>query len=174
MKKLHSLAFYALVTPVITLSSATLLAQQPTGQDVDRDERSTQYDQDDKKTQRTGKSDALTGTDHQKMGDQSHKKNRGFLSNAPANGIQASDLMGAEVATTADENVGEVTDLIIDNNGQVVAISVSVGGFLGMGERNVAIGWDDVTKSGASEELELRIDATRESLRAAPEYKTED
>ncbi len=185
MKKLHTLAFYVLVTPVITLSSAALFAQQPNDQGADRDDRSSQYERDDKQstsktdhgdknTQRTGKSDARTGADHQQMGGQSHKQNRGFMSAAPTNGMQASNLIGAEVGTSADENVGEVNDLIIDDNGQVVAISVSVGGFLGMGERDVAIGWDDVTRTGDDDELKLQIDATRESLRSAPEFERQD
>jgi hypothetical protein len=55
----------------------------------------------------------------------------------------------------------------------VLALVVSVGGFLGMGERNVAIPWDDVKTSGAMGEQELRIDLTREDLQQAPEFVTE-
>lgn len=66
-----------------------------------------------------------------------------------------------------------MSDLIIDKDGQVVAVVVGVGGFLGMGEKNVAIPWDDVTKSGTAEEQELRIDATREELQSAPEFVTQ-
>lgn len=185
MKKLHSLAFYALVTPVITLSSGALLAEDTTGQDVDREHKSTQRDKDamqstpkttqsDQDKQRAGQYDSRTAGDHHKMGEMSRTENRGFLDSAPASGLQASNLIGASVKSTADDDVGSVSDLIIDENGQVVAVVVGVGGFLGMGERDVAIGWDDVTRSGASDEVELRIDVTRESLRAAPEYKTEE
>ncbi len=186
MNKLHSLAFYALVTPVITLSSGALLAQQSTDPDVDRAQQSTPRDQDatqttpkasqgDKhKKQRDGQYGSRTDSDHRSMGGKSDMQNRGYLSAAPANGMQASELIGAEVTTSANENVGAVTDLIIDENGQVVAVAVSVGGFLGLGERDVAIGWDDITKSGTSDNLELRIDVTTESLRSAPEFETQD
>ncbi len=45
MKKLHSFALYALVTPVMTLGAGSLLAQQPTGQNNDRKMQSAQQDQ---------------------------------------------------------------------------------------------------------------------------------
>jgi len=99
--------------------------------------------------------------------------------------MHASDLIGAKVSTSSDKNVGPVEDLIIDRNGQIVAVVVSVGGFLGMGQKHVAIGWDHVTALGAldakkaqeatksrtADDLELRIDVTREDLRDAPEFK---
>lgn len=98
-------------------------------------------------------------------------QNRGYLGSAPINGTQASDLMGAKVTTTGNEDVGPVSDLIIDSSGRVVAIVVGVGGFLGMGEKDVAIGWDEVTRSGTGDKRELRVNATREALKAAPKYE---
>lgn len=50
------------------------------------------------------------------------------------------------------------------------AIVVSVGGFLGMGERDVAIGWDHVTRASASSKQELRVDVTRDKLKGAPKF----
>ncbi|MEX1198530.1 MAG: PRC-barrel domain-containing protein [Pseudohongiellaceae bacterium] len=153
-----------------------------TDQDLDHDQRRTQSDQSttrstplttrqDESTQRAGQSDSQAVGNQRNMRDQSRKENRGFMASAPANGIQADDLIGAEVSTNGDEDVGPVDDLIIDENGQIVAIIVGVGGFLGMGEKSVAIGWDDVTLSNHSDEIELRIDVTREGLRSAPEYE---
>lgn len=66
--------------------------------------------------------------------DKLRTKNRGYMGSAPANGMQASNLIGAEFKTSSDEDVGSVSDLIIDENGQVAAIVVGVDGFLGMGE----------------------------------------
>lgn len=152
MKKLHSFAFYALVTPVIALGAGPLLAQQATGQDKDRKLQSTQQDQ-------------------------TRMQKQSYMRSTPAKGRQASNLIGAEVKTTNNEDVGSVSDLIIDESGQVVAVVVGVGGFLGMGEKDVAIGWGDITKSGKSgksDKNELRIKATREDLMSAPEFKQAD
>lgn len=192
MNKLHSIAFYALVTPVITLSSAAVLAQQPTGQDSDREEQSSQTDRDSTLTtgqdidreqdrsqrqESTTRNTPLTSRDDDQSSDragQSRMENRGFMGSAPANGVHVSDLMGADISTTGDEDVGSVDDLIIDDDGQIVAVVVGVGGFLGMGQKDVAIGWDDVTRSGDSDDVELRIDSTREELRDAPEFESEE
>jgi sporulation protein YlmC with PRC-barrel domain len=171
MKKLHSLVFYALVTPAMTLGASSVLAQQSTGQQMmDREQQSTQRDQ--------GATPYTPGTmqgDQGRAGrDQSPMDRQDYMSSTPADGMQASNLMGATVRTPRDEDVGSVSDLIIDANGQVVGIVIGVGGFLGMGERDVAIGWDRVTKSGRSDELDLRIDMTEDDLRSAPEFETRD
>lgn len=185
MNKLHSFAVYALAAPVIALGAGSVLAQQSTGQDAAREQQRTERGQDaskstagaaqgDQKTQRAGQADSKTEADRRGMGEQSRMESRGYMDKAPTSGLRASDLIGADVNTTGDEDVGPVNDLIIDENGQVVAIVVGVGGFLGMGEKDVAIGWDDVTRSGGSDELELRVNVTREDLRSAPTFESRD
>lgn len=52
---------------------------------------------------------------------------------------RATKLIGRTVYNLNNENIGEVNDIIIDNGKTIKAIVVGVGGFLGMGERNVAI-----------------------------------
>ncbi len=197
MKKLHSLALCALVTPVITFGAGSVLAQHPTDKDMDRKSQSMQHDkdarqsgavstQDAKSKQGYDRSDSKTVADRQSNRDQSRMQNRGYMGSTPDKGMHASNLIGTSVKTTDDEEVGSINDLIIDKDGQVVAIVVGVGGILGMGEKNVAIGWDDVKRSGEygksgaemdaddSDDLELRIKATREDLRSAPEYEEQD
>lgn len=155
MNKLHSLALCALVTPAITLGAGSALAQQST----------------DRATDRAQQSSTQAGMQTTADGHKSGMQNRDYISAVPAKGREASNLMGAEVKTTRDEEVGSVSDLIIDHNGQVLAIVVGVGGFLGMGEKDVAIGWGHIDQSGAEDDQELRIDVTREDLQAAPEFE---
>lgn len=185
MKKLHSLAFCALVTPVITFGAGSVLAQETTNQDMDRNQHSNQRDHDTMKSsprstqgelnsQRAGQGDSKKAENGRMMGDQSSMQNRGHMAAVPALGMRASDLIGAKVSTAIDKDVGPVDDLIIDQNGQVVAVIVGVGGFLGMGEKAVAIGWDHVTKSGTSGEHNLRVDVTREDLQSAPEFEKQE
>ncbi|MHA7810453.1 MAG: PRC-barrel domain-containing protein [Marinobacter adhaerens] len=157
MNHLRSFAFYALITPAIALGSSAALAQQSTGS---QDQPSMQKNQDEMKSSTKAM-----------QKDQSHTQNIGYMGNAPTNGIHASDLMGAKVITAGDEEVGEVSDLVIDRDGQVVGVVIGVGGFLGMGEKDVAIGWDDIQRSGTAKELKLRITQSRESLMSAPEFQ---
>lgn len=182
MKKLHSFVFYALVTPGIAMGTSSVLAQQSNDRDIDRQQQSPQREQGatpsaprtqgaDQNTQHTKPSDSQKAAGHRNMRDGPHMQNRGYINVIPAKGTQASNLIGAEVKTTGDEDIGSVNDLIIDENGQVVAIVVSVGGIMGMGEKEVAIGWGNVTRSGTSDKQELRVDVTRKDLDSAPEFK---
>ncbi len=211
MKKLHAFAFYALVTPVLTFGAGSLLAQS-TDQDMDREQQSTQVDQGAAQSTQSDQSgpypslsDAPTAADRERESNQYGERNRNDMHSAAAKGMPASELIGAEVKTTDDEDVGPVEELLIDESGQVVAVVVGVGGFLGIGEKNVAIGWDEVTISGGtsasktpdpasaehdpassghdpdseddilgSDELDLRIDLTREDLTSAPEFEDRD
>ena len=180
MKKLHTLAFYVLVAPALTLGSGALLAaesndedtdigEQSMGQDADPEKQSPEQDKEVTKS----RYNADEPTD-QKTDDQPGMQGMGHMESPPADGMAASDLIGRELKTSGDESVGEIGDLIIDRDGKVAAVLVNVGGFLGMGEKHVAIDWNAVEMSGNSEEQELRVDMTRDELESAPSYEKSD
>lgn len=159
MKYVKSVAFLALVTPVITLGSVAVLAEQTTPS-VTQDRRATE-------------SALEKAEDRLSRKDQYRRESRGYLESVPKNGIKSASLIGAEVRTGKEESVGPLTDLIIDESGQIVAVVVGVGGFLGIGEKDVAIGWDDVSIKIVSGTPKLRIEASRENLLSAPEFEAD-
>jgi sporulation protein YlmC with PRC-barrel domain len=55
---------------------------------------------------------------------------------------RASKLMGLDVYNEANEKLGDVNELILDKNGKVNAVVIGVGGFLGMGEHDIAVSID--------------------------------
>jgi sporulation protein YlmC with PRC-barrel domain len=57
---------------------------------------------------------------------------------------RASKLIGVGIYGPDDEKVGDVNDVLVDRKGQMVAIVVGVGGFLGIGEKDVAIPFGEV------------------------------
>ena len=85
----------------------------------------------------------------------------------------ASDLLGAEV-NLADESIGKVSDLIIGDDHMIKGVVVGVGGFLGIGEKNVALPMEQITVQPTEEpgEFELSASTTREELEAFEEFKT--
>lgn len=94
-----------------------------------------------------------------------------FLATMPNSGYHSDSLVGREVMNRRnDESIGEVSDLVLDQNGQVVAVIVSVGGVLGLGEHDVAIAWDRIERSVNGDEVTLSVDLTEESLEDAPKY----
>lgn len=83
--------------------------------------------------------------------------------------IRASKLMDKEVRNPQDEEIGNVDDLIVTEDGQVRVI-ISVGGFLGLGERLVAVPYDELQPGPEGEEY-LTYSASREELEQEPEFK---
>jgi len=87
--------------------------------------------------------------------------------------LTADKLEGARVYGPNDEDVGEVNRLILDNNGQVTRIVLDVGGFLGMGERQIAVTPDElnIVRTDDGNEFRVYVDANQANLKAQPEYK---
>lgn len=63
----------------------------------------------------------------------------GFIARQGENHLMASELMDADVMTSADESLGKVEDMLVDARGRILGVVVGVGGFLGMGQKQVAI-----------------------------------
>lgn len=85
--------------------------------------------------------------------------------------MSASDFIGKTVYDRSGNNIGDVNDLIITGDGAVQAVILGVGGFLGMGEKDVAVNAQAVqmVQDGTSSKR-LVVDASREALNAAPAY----
>ena len=62
-----------------------------------------------------------------------------FMTQMQANQMMASDLIGTRVISANNESIGDINDVIVDRNGQAVAAVIGVGGFLGIGEKDVAV-----------------------------------
>lgn len=97
-----------------------------------------------------------------------------FLSSQPDNTLHASELTDLNVrsATEEDEEIGSVSNILLDEDGQIVALIVGVGGFLGMGEKDVAIEWDSVELIHEDDDYVVRVNATRDALEEADEYES--
>jgi len=84
---------------------------------------------------------------------------------------RASDLINQSVYNRANERVGEVNELVLDQNGQVVAAIVGVGGFLGIGERNVAVNFNQLQMTNDNNTRRLVVNADKAQLQQAPEFR---
>ncbi|WP_201863329.1 PRC-barrel domain-containing protein [Microvirga soli] len=62
-----------------------------------------------------------------------------FMTKMESNHVMASDLIGTKVVGSNNESIGDINDVIMDRNGQIMAAVVGVGGFLGIGEKDVAV-----------------------------------
>ncbi|ORE98001.1 PRC-barrel domain-containing protein [Aurantimonas sp. 22II-16-19i] len=85
--------------------------------------------------------------------------------------LTADDLMGTTVYGPNDQSVGDIGDIALNADGQVDAVIVDVGGFLGIGEKPVAVGMDNLTfMRDQSGTMYLYTQFTEDQLDNAPEY----
>ena len=85
----------------------------------------------------------------------------------------ASKWIGQTVYNQADENVGDINDLVIGENGQIDAVVIGVGGFLGIGEKNVAVPFNSVqAATDADGNMKLVVQFSKDDLNKAPEFLT--
>jgi hypothetical protein len=84
----------------------------------------------------------------------------------------ASDFVGTNVYSPQDESLGKVTDLIFAKDGTVQGVVIGVGGFLGIGQKNVAFTMDRIQMTENEEGIRLSLDATSEELADAEPFKS--
>jgi hypothetical protein len=85
---------------------------------------------------------------------------------------QAQGVMGREVRSSADENMGRIVDIIVDRAGQVRAAIIDFGGFLGVGSRKIAVDWDALRFPLVNAKQDaILLELTRDQVKAAPEYR---
>lgn len=96
-----------------------------------------------------------------------------FVTIQPAD-VLSSKLMGTDVYNKQNESIGEIEDLVIDNGKQLRAIVIGVGGFLGIGERYVAVDPATVVLVRDGDSWRARVDTSKDDLKKAPtfEYKS--
>ncbi|MGD2025362.1 MAG: PRC-barrel domain-containing protein [Methyloceanibacter sp.] len=86
-----------------------------------------------------------------------------------ATGYRATKLLGSEVYNDQNEKVGKLDDLIVAGDGQVTLAVLSVGGFLGIGGKKVAVPIQ-LFKAGGRGKI-LLPKATKDELKRMPEFK---
>lgn len=90
----------------------------------------------------------------------------------------ATEIMGKQVysSSAADaEHIGDVNNFVIGDNGQINAVIIGVGGFLGIGVKDVAVNFSELEWVTAEDGTERFVLATtKEALEAAPTFETRD
>jgi hypothetical protein len=96
-----------------------------------------------------------------------------FLSKQASDDVLATNLIGQSVYNAQDENIGDINDLVSDRGGKIVAVLIGSGGFLGLGEKDVAVRFEDLKLArDESDNVKIIADLNKETLAAAPDYET--
>lgn len=95
-----------------------------------------------------------------------------FTTEQPATEWLARVFIGADVQNASGENVGDIRDLMFDRTGRISTVVIGVGGFLGVGEKHVAVPFSALTytvnKDGARV---ISIALSKDELKQAPAFK---
>ncbi len=98
-----------------------------------------------------------------------------FLVKQDSSDLLVANLIGQTVVNQNNESIGEVTDLITDKDGKIVALLIGAGGFLGIGEKDVAIRFQDVAITrDENNDLAVMAKVNNDMIAAAPDYETLD
>lgn len=115
---------------------------------------------------------APTATDNATDNTQTAAIDRSTLKDQPIDQIRADDFIGTTIYGADDAKVGEVGDVVLSQDGKVDAVLVDVGGFLGMGEKEVALGMDNLHfMTDENGKLYLYTSLTKDALEAQPAYE---
>lgn len=89
---------------------------------------------------------------------------------AVGSGFRATKIVGSTVVNENRDTVGKIDDLIVGRDGPGVYAVLSVGGFLGMGNKLVAVRYDQLRADPGHDEYTLP-GATKDSLKSLPEFE---
>ncbi|WP_168014141.1 PRC-barrel domain-containing protein [Halomonas salinarum] len=162
MKKLTTLILSAAFVPAFALSTAAI-AENHDSTKVDSELHPEEKRAETKNTEEQRAEKQRTG-EQQRAGDPQ-------MSGKPAGAFYADDVIGKTVKHRGtDEDVGEIQDLVIGNDGRIVGVVVETSGFLGLGGQHVGLGWDHIEHTMEEDESVFYTDIDEETLRNSPEY----
>ena len=85
---------------------------------------------------------------------------------------EAHGVLGREVRSPADEDMGRIVDVIVDRAGGVRAAVIDFGGFLGVGSRKIVVDWNALHFGRVADKSDsITLELNKDQVTAAPEYK---
>jgi PRC-barrel domain len=86
--------------------------------------------------------------------------------------MDAHGVLGRDVRSPTDQDMGRIVDVIVDRAGVVRAAVIDFGGFLGVGSRKIVVDWNALHFGRVSNKSDsITLELTKEQVTAAPEYK---
>jgi len=85
---------------------------------------------------------------------------------------EAHGVLGRDVRSPTDEDMGHIVDIIVDRTGTVRAAVIDFGGFLGVGSRKIVVDWNALHFGRVNNKTDsITLELTKAQVAAAPEYK---
>ena len=85
-----------------------------------------------------------------------------------------SDIYKANVYDNSEKKIGDVTDLVISRDGDITTAVIGVGGFLGAGQKDIAIAFKELKITSRNDKEWLVLNRTKDQLKSMPSYERTD
>jgi sporulation protein YlmC with PRC-barrel domain len=89
----------------------------------------------------------------------------------PQNAVTVTDWYKQDVFDGNDNKIGQIKDVLVDQSGKIETLIIGVGGFLGVGEKDVAVPFQEVSQTKKDDKFHLVMNATKDGLKNAPGFK---
>jgi sporulation protein YlmC with PRC-barrel domain len=93
------------------------------------------------------------------------------MTTVPGGSLTVTNWYKQDVYDQSDTKIGQIMDVLVGQDGQVSALIVGVGGFLGAGEKDVAVSFNTVKATKKDNKIYLTMNTTKDALKAAPGFK---
>ncbi|MFY9836407.1 MAG: PRC-barrel domain-containing protein [Xanthobacteraceae bacterium] len=94
-----------------------------------------------------------------------------LMSSVPQTSRTVTDWYKQNVYDQGNNKIGEIMDVLIEPNGQANTAIIGVGGFLGAGEKDVAVKFDSIKSTTKDNKPYLTLDTNKDALKSAPGFK---
>lgn len=86
--------------------------------------------------------------------------------------LRAKAVLGADIRNNSNADLGEVEDFVLNPaDGKVQSVIMSHGGFLGMGDEQIAVPWQELRVAGKEDDRVFILNISEEAMKNAPRYK---
>ena len=93
------------------------------------------------------------------------------MTTVPGDAVTVTNWYKQNVYDSSNNKIGEVEDVLVNKNGQITAVIISVGGFLGMDTKDVAAPFQAIHATMKDNKWWLVMNTTKDALKTAPGYK---
>jgi sporulation protein YlmC with PRC-barrel domain len=94
-----------------------------------------------------------------------------LMTSVPSSSVTVADWYKQDVYDPSDSKIGKIMDVLVSPSGQINTVIVGVGGFLGAGEKDVAVDFASIKKTMKDDKVYLTMDTTKNALKSAPGFK---
>ena len=93
------------------------------------------------------------------------------ISSVPAGAVTVTDWYKQNVYTPQNDKIGDIKDVLVDKSGKIDGLVIAVGGFLGVGEKDVIVPFSDVKATMKNDKWYLTMNASKDALKKAKGFK---